>query len=332
VGNAAKSVHQQADLVPREPPFVTRLDVENSERRTGQNALGVAAFVMRGKVSPGRPPEKGRRAAAAFVSSSVMGVQLPEWMAGGYTVIRADRTTAMVRNDFVDSFQRHRLMDCPRAPVLSLPETDGEAEDPLAGGRGGIRVVAAGSLGGAVVRPYRRGGLVEKINRRRYFVGDRAFSELVSTHLLRKRGAPVPEALAAVQTTMRLGYQACLVTRLIPNAPPAAALLAAVPGSNVARILDSMGQAIRLLHESGGVHADLNAHNILVSEAGEGPAFVIDLDRVTLTACPAPERRTRAALLRLRRSFVKLGLDQALREWDRLEQGFSAPPEPRPAA
>ena len=128
------------------------------------------------------------------------------------------------------------------------------------------------------------------------------------------------------------GYRACLVTRRIPNAPPAAVLLAAVPGPTVARILDSMGRAVRLLHESGGVHADLNAHNILVSEEGEGPAFVIDLDRVTLTACPAPERRTRTALRRLRRSFAKLGLDRALKDWDRLEQGFSAPPEPPPAA
>ena len=311
---------------------MTRLDVENSERRTGQDGLGADTFVMRGKVSPGRPHEKGRRAAEAFVSSSVMGVQLPEWMAGEYTVVRADRTTAMVRNDFVDSFQRHRLLDCPQSPVLSLPETHGEAEGSLTGGRGGIRVVAAGSLGEAVVRPFRRGGLVEKVNRRRYFVGDRAFSELLSTHLLHRRGAPVPEVLAAVQTAMRLGYQACLVTRRIPNAPPAAVLLASAEGSTVARILDSMGRAIRLLHESGGVHADLNAHNILVSEDGEGPAFVIDLDRVTLTACPAPERRTRAALLRLRRSCVKLGLDEALSDWDRLEQGFSAPPEPPPAA
>jgi hypothetical protein len=206
-----------------------------------------------------------------------MGVQLPEWMAGEYTVIRADRTTAMVRNDFVESFQRHRLMDCPHAPVLSLPEMDDGGEGSLAGGRGGIRVVAAGSLGEAVVRPYRRGGL-------------------------------------------------------IPNAPPAAVLLAPASQATAARILESMGRAIRLLHESGGVHADLNAHNVLVSERGEGPAFVIDLDRVALTACPAPARRTRASLLRLRRSCVKLGLDEAVRDWDRLERGYSAPPEPPPAA
>jgi len=261
-----------------------------------------------------------------------MGAQLPDWMAGEFTVIRADRTTAMVRHDFVDSFHRHRLVDCSRVPVLSMPGTGGSPEGSLAGGRGGVRVVAAGSLGEAVVRPYRRGGLVEKINRRRYFVGDRAFSELISTRRLHRRGAPVPEVLAAVQSAMRPGYQACLVTRLIPDAPPAAVLLAVASESTLGRILESMGRAIRLLHEAGGVHADLNAHNILVSEDGEGPAFVIDLDRVGLTAGPAPERRARANLLRLHRSCVKLGLHAALSDWDLLERAYWAPPEPPPAA
>ncbi|MGB5302631.1 MAG: lipopolysaccharide kinase InaA family protein, partial [Gemmatimonadota bacterium] len=92
------------------------------------------------------------------------------------------------------------------------------------------------------------------------------------------------------------------------------------------------GRAIRLLHEAGGVHADLNAHNILVSEDGEGPALVIDLDRVGLTAGPAPERRARANLLRLHRSCVKLGLHAALSDWDLLERAYWAPPEPLPAA
>ena len=59
---------------------------------------------------------------------------------------------------------------------------------------------------------------------------------------------------------------------------------------------------------------------------------MIDLDRVALTAGPAPERRARANLLRLRRSCIKLGLDAALSDWDRLERAYSAPPEPPPAA
>jgi 3-deoxy-D-manno-octulosonic acid kinase len=261
-----------------------------------------------------------------------MSAQLPEWMAGEYTVFRAERTTAMVRNDFVDSFHQHRLIDCSRAPLLTLPDAEGGSDGDLPGGRGGVRIVQAGPLGEAVVRRYRRGGLVETFNRRRYFLGDRAFSEFVATHRLRRRGAPVPEVLSAVQTAMHPGYEACLVTRRLPDAPPAAIVLAAATDSARIRVLDSMGRAIRLLHEAGGVHADLNAHNVLVSEDGTGPAFVIDLDRVIVLEGPVPGRRARKNLQRLRRSFLKLGLDEALADWDRLERGYSVPPEPLPAA
>ena len=260
-----------------------------------------------------------------------MGAHLPEWMAGEFTVIHAGRTTAVVRHDFVDSFHRHRLVDCVHAPQLSLPEARSGSEDPVRGGRGGVRIVTAGPLGEAVVRPYRRGGWVETVNRRRYFLGNRAFSELVSTRRLRRRGAPVPEALAAVQSVVRPGYEACLVTRRIPRAPPAAVVLAASEPSRT-RTLESMGRAIRLFHEAGGVHADLNAHNILITEDGDGPAIVIDLDRVAVAAGPAPERRCRANLRRLRRSLDKLRLTEALDDWVELERGYAATPDPPPAA
>lgn len=264
-----------------------------------------------------------------------MGVQLPEWMAAEYAVIHAGRTTAVVRNDFIDSFHGSRLVDCARAPVLSLPEADDTSEGgrlPIPGGRGGVRVVPAGPLGEAVVRPYRRGGWVEKLNRRRYFAGDRAFSELVATRRLHRRGAPVPEALAAIQTRVHPGYEACFVTRRIPKTLPAASVLSGAAPTGLAGMLESIGRAIRALHDAGGVHADLNAFNILLRREGEGRAFVIDLDRARVLAGPVPARRARENLQRLRRSFLKIGLDQALAEWHELERGYATAPDPPPAA
>jgi 3-deoxy-D-manno-octulosonic acid kinase len=256
-------------------------------------------------------------------------------MTAEFAVLRDGRTTAVVQNDFVDSFHRYRLIDCWRTPLLSLPESQRESAESaprVGGGRGGIRVVPAGPFGEAVVRPYRRGGLVEKVNRRTYFVGSRAFSELVATHRLRRRGAPVPEVLAAVQSRFRAGYLACLVTRRIAKTVPAAEVLGSATAARRAAVLESMGRAIRLLHEAGGVHADLNAYNILVPEEGEGPAFVIDLDRASVLSGPVPERRARANLRRLRRSLLKLGLDEAVAHWDVLESGYDVPPQPPPAA
>jgi len=264
-----------------------------------------------------------------------MGVQLPEWMAAEYEVIRAGRTTAVVRHDFIESFHRSRLVNCARTARLSLPGSGpvvGELHAAIRGGRGGVRVVAAGPLGEAVVRPYRRGGMVEKVNRRRYFLGDRAFAELVATRRLRRRGAPVPEALAAVQSRCRPGYEACIVTRRIPQSAPAATLLADAPPTARAVMLESMGRAIRRLHEAGGVHADLNAFNLLLQVEGEGRAFVIDLDRAVVLDGPVPPGRARANLERLRRSFRKIGLDAALADWMDLERAYGADPGPPPAA
>jgi 3-deoxy-D-manno-octulosonic acid kinase len=96
--------------------------------------------------------------------------------------------------------------------------------------------------------------------------------------------------------------------------------------------MESMGRAIRLLHEAGGVHADLNAHNILVQEEGEGRAFVIDLDRASVLDGPVPAGRAAANLQRLQRSFLKLGLEDALADWADLERGYAAALDPPPAA
>ena len=63
------TTHEEADLVPGEPPFVARLYVEDSERRTGHDGLRGDAFLMREKVSADRRHEKGRRAIATIVSS-----------------------------------------------------------------------------------------------------------------------------------------------------------------------------------------------------------------------------------------------------------------------
>jgi len=269
------------------------------------------------------------------VSSCEMGVELPDWMAPDYRVIHTDHTTAVVRSDFLEFFERHRLVDCPLGPAITSPQADDASpgeESGITGGRGGARVVSAGPLGEAVVRPCRRGGWVERVNRRRYFLGDRAFAELVTTHRLRKRGAPVPEPLAAVQSAARPGYVACLVTRRLPRAHSAATVLADASEKRLELVLEGMGRAIRSFHEAGGIHADLNAHNLIVTEDGEGPVFVIDLDRASVAAGPAPARRARRNLKRLERSFRKLQLDEALSGWVVLEHAYAAEPDPPTAA
>lgn len=250
-------------------------------------------------------------------------------MTGDFGIVRSGAAAAIVRHDFRPAFEAHRLIECPRAPTLSVPAEDGRRE--LPGGRGAVRIVDAGPLGEAVLRPYRRGGLVGRFNRRRYFAGNRAFDELVCTHRLRRRGAPVPEALAAVQVSLRPGYAGCLATRRVPRSRPSSIALAA-PGAPVEALLEAMGRSVRRFHEAGGVHADLNAHNLLVSDDADGPVTIIDLDRGSVCGGPAPPRIVRANRQRLRRSLRKLELFEALERWDAFLRGYETPPEPPPAA
>jgi 3-deoxy-D-manno-octulosonic acid kinase len=142
----------------------------------------------------------------------------------------------------------------------------------------------------------------------------------------------VPEALAAVQSRAGIGYHGCFVTRRIPRARPAALALADASESTRRLMLESIGRSVRRFHEAGGVHADLNAWNLLVQEEADDPTFVIDLDRATVLDGPTGGRRARANLRRLYRSFEKLNLAVALDDWVALEEAYAAPPEPPPAA
>ena len=63
-----------------------------------------------------------------------------------------------------------------------------------------------------------------------------------------------------------------------------------------------VGALVARFHRAGVWHADLNAHNVLVTS---GALYLIDFDRGRLRK-PAP-RWCRANLRRLRRSLLKLG-------------------------
>lgn len=258
-----------------------------------------------------------------------MPIQLPDDLAGRYLIRRSDRSAAIVRADFADGFDRAGLIECADARTHAY-RLEGLS---LVGGRTRAGIVPAGALGEAVVRPYRRGGLARRLTRDRYFLGRRAFDELILTERLRLLGVPVPEALAAVHSPCRPGYRACLVTRRLLGSEPAAQVLRQSRPGECRTWMEQIGKSVRLLHEAGGWHADLNANNILLAPARTGvPAILVDFDRGRLFAAPLSHRRARRNLRRLRRSLKKLRLLEALRSWPAFEQGYSAERAPEPAA
>jgi 3-deoxy-D-manno-octulosonic acid kinase len=223
----------------------------------------------------------------------------------------------------------------PDALADAAPET---AFDPAFwAARGELREVAAGR-GAAwfvgqgqrwVLRHYRRGGLAAYLAADLYvWNGEarvRSFLEWRLLAELTRLGLPVPQPVAARYVRRGPGYRCDLITRRIPDARPLSALLSMAPLPGAA--WREVGAAIARLHAAGADHADLNAHNILLSgDAGAGGISLIDFDRGRLRT---PGTWTRRNLSRLHRSLRKVarGLPPdrfSGAAWSRLLDGYAA--------
>ncbi|HEY0152942.1 MAG TPA: lipopolysaccharide kinase InaA family protein [Longimicrobium sp.] len=174
----------------------------------------------------------------------------------------------------------------------------------IEGGRAPHPVIALPDGGKAVVRRYRRGGMVRHLNRDRYFGGDRALDELRATEAARAGGVRAPEVIAAGKVDAFPGYRAMIATRLIPGVQDAATALHA--GRDKAEVLWEAGQQIARMHAAGVAHPDLNLRNLLVGKIWE--LWVIDFDRARVMEGVVPRARRERDLARLARSAAKLGL------------------------
>jgi 3-deoxy-D-manno-octulosonic acid kinase len=129
------------------------------------------------------------------------------------------------------------------------------------------------------LRHYRRGGWVARASVDRYvWTGEarvRAFAEWRLLAALTRLALPVPLPIAARYQRHGLLYRCDLITRRIPDAVPLSERLARLPVG--AAIWHEVGATVARLHAAGADHADLNAHNILIDEAGA--VSVIDFDR-----------------------------------------------------
>lgn len=246
--------------------------------------------------------------------------EFPAWMTVHWTSVREDVRSAVVRRDFAAAFRKLGLVRAADVPPADLSARSRPFHP--SGGRGPLARVPAGDLGEAVVRPYRRGGLAAELGVSRYFLGNRAFRELELTLRLRRAGVPTVEPLAAVQSFVRgPGYRAALVTRFVADAVPAPEALRA---GTTRTVLRQMGRTARTLHEAGGLHPDLNAHNFLVPEDPDRPAVLLDFDRARQLPFAIPGPLARWGARRLRRSLTKLGLASALDRWDAFEEGYGS--------
>ena len=170
-------------------------------------------------------------------------------------------------------------------------------------GRGTTWFIRAGDSS-FVLRHYRRGGLIAKFSKDKYWWhGEnetRAFSEWYLTYHLHRAGLPVPTPIAARYIRKGLFYRADIITQRIEDSEPLAARLLKGPLPFTQWI--AVGRCIRRFHDAGVCHADLNAHNILLTPT---QTYLIDFDRGTLRKRGWWADRT---LVRLYRSLEKVTL------------------------
>jgi 3-deoxy-D-manno-octulosonic acid kinase len=171
------------------------------------------------------------------------------------------------------------------------------------GGRGGVAIIAT-PVGECVLRHYRRGGLIAAMMGDRYlWTGadrTRPFAEFRLLAEIARLELPGPAVVAARYRRHGPFYSADLITRRIDDAQTLADCLAA--GRLDGELAEEVGALVARFHRAGVWHADLNAHNVLVTPDA---LYLIDFDRGRLRIPAAAWQQ--ANLQRLRRSLLKLG-------------------------
>lgn len=209
----------------------------------------------------------------------------------------------------LESGNQHILYDADAIEEASAELFDAErlrrrgALTGAAQGRGATHFV---TLPGAeaVLRHYRRGGMVARFNEDRYLwqglSATRPWREWLLLAQLQRLQLPAPAPLAARVVRHGLWYRADLLTRRIGTAGSLAQRLRDQALSPM--LWSRIGACIRRFHDAAVFHADLNAHNILLDASDH--VYLIDFDRGEMRSANAVWRE--ANLKRLRRSLDKL--------------------------
>ncbi len=177
--------------------------------------------------------------------------------------------------------------------------------------------------GQGALRHYRRGGLLGKFIRDRYWFQSweqtRSYQEFQLLLLLDQAGVHVPRPIAASATKGWFCYRADLLSEKIPDAQDLVAILQTQALSEQQYV--SIGREIRKMHNAGVNHTDLNIHNLLIDDCHQ--VWIIDFDKC---CTQQGEEWKRDNLARLKRSFYKEQNKRQIhwqeKDWDALISGY----------
>ena len=158
-------------------------------------------------------------------------------------------------------------------------------------------------------RRSRRGGMIASILSDVYAgMTPRPLTELAVTIEAMRRGIPVAQPMGAmVEWIAPVLYRGFFLTRAVPGMTLWEFLKTDDDPTVRSHVLGQARGAIDTMHEKGLFHADLNLHNLLVTQVRESfTVIIIDLDKSRLFDAPVSSAMRRANAARLIRSARKL--------------------------
>jgi len=168
------------------------------------------------------------------------------------------------------------------------------------GGRGNTTFINYKNMD-LVVKQYRRGGLIAKVSMDKYFwLGikkTRAYREMLLLLEMEAMDLPVPKAFAAKVSHYGLLYSEDIITLKLEGAKTLVEI-----SENTHQHWQEVGRLIKRFHDKNIYHADLNAHNILISNDS---LYLIDFDKAKRYLGTINFWK-KSNLSRLRRSLNKL--------------------------
>ena len=250
-----------------------------------------------------RTRERGMMEAGSNVQTAVGRIRDRMRLPRSFKQVRQGPTTAIVREDLV-----------PHLEAL-LPERNAEPLEPTGmAGRGSISAVPRLLVDGSriLVRHARRGGLIGRFIPDIFWWRCRPFRELDVAERALACGVPTAEVVAAMRTRV-LGpfYRGAVYTRELRDVSDLLSYLASLANRHDADslrrkrdTLREVGRVVRVAHDAGLYHGDLQLRNVLVRDDERPSVFLVDLDKASWRQ-PLPRRSRAMNLLRLSRSATK---------------------------
>jgi tRNA A-37 threonylcarbamoyl transferase component Bud32 len=132
--------------------------------------------------------------------------------------------------------------------------------------------------------------------------------ELAIAAEAQRRGIPVAEPVGAmVEWVAPVMYRGFFLTRALSGMTLWDFLRTDDDPYVRAHVFEEVRHAIDTMHRLGLFHADLNLHNLFITQSRESlAAIILDLDKARLFRRPVPARLCRRNFARLRRSVRKL--------------------------